>query len=96
MPALQNRPKLSQWVFEYWEAFQILSGSRAVHEGAVGPIPLSEMIAYMTAIYLRDVDDRLKFITMIQSLDSVYMKHVNEKAKQRADAQRKSRSKTRM
>lgn len=79
--SLEERPKLSMWVQEYWDAFQVLSGSRIVHQGGIGPIPLTEMVAYMDATYLGDVDERLKFIRMIQSLDSIYVKHINEKAK---------------
>ena len=89
--ALQTRPKLNLWVQEYWDAFQILTGSRIVHQGGVGPIPLSEMVAYMDATYLVDVDERLKFIRMIQSLDSVYVSHINEKAKRESKAKAASR-----
>ena len=87
--ALQNRPTLNQWVSEYWEAFQVLSGSRMIHQGGVGPIPLSELVAYMDATYLIDVDDRLRFIKMMQALDNVYVSHVNREAKQTADKARK-------
>ena len=91
--ALQNRPTISQWVIEYWDAFQILSGSRATHQGGIGTIPLSEMVAYMEATYLTDVDERLRFIRMIQSLDQVYVIHVNDKAKrQNEQAQRQAKS----
>ena len=85
--SLKNRPKLNQWVTDYWEAFQVLSGSRIVHQGGIGPIPLTEIVAYMDAVYLRNVDERLKLIKMIQSLDSVYTTHVNAKSKKHmADA----------
>jgi hypothetical protein len=90
--ALQNRPSLTQWVLDYWNGFQVLSGSRSIHQGGVGPIPLTEIVAWMEAIYLRDVDERLKTIRMIQSLDSVYVMHVNDKAKRKADSQKKSKS----
>ena len=87
--ALENRPILTQWVADYWNGFQILSGSRAIHQGGIGPIPLTEMVAYMEATYLYDVDERLKFITMIQALDSVYVTHINESAKRKQEAARK-------
>ncbi len=97
VPTLKTRPTLSQWVTDYWNGFQILSGSRASHQGGIGPIPLSEIVAYMEATYLRDVDERLLFIRMIQSLDTVYVKHVNDKVArnakaERAKAQRKPRT----
>ena len=91
VPALQNRPKLSRWVIEYWEAFQILGNSRIPHQGAIGPIPLTEIVAYMDAIYLRDVDERLRMIKMIQGLDKVYTKHVNDKATRQREFESKKR-----
>ncbi len=92
VPALQNRPALNQWVYEYWEAYLALGSSRMVHQGGIGSIPLSEIIAYMSAINLRDIDERLKFIRMIQSLDMVYVTHVNDRANKRA-ADRKAAAK---
>ena len=88
--ALKNRPRLNMWTIEYWEAFQTLSSSRTLHQGGIGPIPLSEMVAYMDATYLIDVDDRLRFITMMQALDKVYVKHINEKAKRDSENRRKA------
>lgn len=93
IPSLHNRPRLNKWVSEYWEAFQTLIQSRAVHQGGIGPIPLSEIVAYINCVYIRDVDDRLTFIKMIQSLDNVYVKHINKKAQQRAKAERAKRPK---
>ena len=87
--ALQNRPTLNQWVTQYWEAFQILSGSRAVYQGSVGPIPVSEIVAYLEVAYITNVDERLRYITMIQGLDHVYVSFVNERAKQQSESQRK-------
>lgn len=88
--ALQNRPHLSRWVTEYWQGFQFLSGSRTLHQAGIGPIPLTEIVAYMEAIYLCDVDERLKFIKMIQALDSVYVQHINKQAKQKSEAASKN------
>lgn len=91
VPALQNRPTLSQWVIEYWEAFQLLGNSRIPHQGGVGPIPLTEIVAYLDTIFLVDVDERLKTVKMIQSLDKVYCKHINERAAAQREAEAKKR-----
>ena len=87
--ALENRPVLSPWVTEYWEAYQILSTSRRLHQGGIGPIPLSEIVAYLQAADVRDVDERLTYIKMIQALDLVYVSHINEEAKKKSDAKSK-------
>ena len=91
VPALKNRPALSQWVIEYWEAFQNLGNSRTMQQGGVGPIPLTEIVAWMDVIYLRDVDERMRTVRMIQSLDKVYCKHVNDRAAAAREAEAKKR-----
>lgn len=88
--ALKNRPRLTMWTTEYWEGYQVLTSSRMVHQGGIGPIPLSEMVAYMDAIDLTDVDDRLRFIRMMQALDKVYVKHINERAKRESEKRRQA------
>ena len=88
VPALRHRTKLTQWILEYWEAFQVLSSSRLVHQGGIGPIPLSEMVSYMDTVNLVDVDERLKLIKMIQALDKVYVKHINSKVKRESELRR--------
>ena len=87
--ALKNRPHVSMWTAEYWEAYKVLGGSRIVHQGGIGPIPLSEIAAYMDVVGVRDVDERLKFIRMIQALDGVYVTHINAQAKQKSEARRR-------
>ena len=89
--SLENRPRLTRWTRGYWDDYQVLSGSRIVHQGGIGPIPISEMVAYMDATYLVDADERLKFIRMMQSLDRIYVKHINDQAKQKADKRAKAR-----
>lgn len=91
VPALQNRPTITRWVTDYWEAFQVLGNSRIPHQGAIGPIPLSEIVAYMDVVYLYDAEERLRMVKMIQSLDRVYVKHVNDKAVRQREAEAKSR-----
>lgn len=88
--ALKNRPRLTMWTIEYWDAYQVLSSSRMVHQGGIGPIPLSEMVAYMDATNLTDVDDRLRFIKMMQALDKVYVSHINERAKRESEKRRQA------
>lgn len=43
----------------------------------------------MAVIALDDVDERLKFIKMIQALDNVYVSHINDKAKRKSEAAKK-------
>jgi hypothetical protein len=47
--------------------------------GVLGTIPLSEIKAYFDIFEVTDPDDREFFITTMQALDSVYLKHANRK-----------------
>jgi len=88
--ALQDRPKLNRWVAEYYKAFAVLSDSRSILQGGVGPIPLSEIFAYFQMFEITDLEERERFTTMVKALDRVYIKHVNEKLKRDRDRQSKA------
>lgn len=80
VPALANRPNLSQWVIEYFNAFNLLSESRNITaSGYVCPIPLTEIAAYLSMFPVGGMDEREYFIMMIRTLDSVYLEHVNSR-----------------
>ena len=61
---------------ELWDAFNTLSASRPVGM-AVGYIPVSEMVCYASVIGYEAVAD---FIYIMRALDSVFVKHQNERA----------------
>ena len=89
--ALKIRPRLRPWVAEYHRAFHTLSASRPVGLGGVGPIPLTELAAYLNLFGVHDYDEREAFIKMIQALDSVYLKHMHEKAEAKKPKSSKQR-----
>lgn len=80
--ALKDRPSLSKWTVQYYSAFNVLSDSRQIGQGGIGPIPLSEMKAYMEMFEVSNLDERERFAKMVRALDRVYIKHVNMKLKQ--------------
>lgn len=82
--ALKTQPRLRPWVAEQYRAFQMLSASRPVGMGGVGAIPLSEIAVYLDLFEVHDFDERDAYITMIQALDSVYLKHMAQKASESA------------
>lgn len=89
--ALKNKPRLRPWVADCYAAFQMLSNSRPVGMGGVGPIPISEMLAYFETFEIHDPEERETYITMIQALDSVYLAHVNKPVEASGGAQRPPR-----
>jgi hypothetical protein len=88
---------LTRWTAEYYAAFNVLSDSRQLTQGGLGPIPLTEVAAYMEMFHINDVDERERFIRMIKALDRVFITHTNGKLKaereKRQKAPRKARGK---
>lgn len=78
-PALANRPALNKWVLNYWAGFHLLNASRPLGPSGVGPIPLSEIVAYCEMFQVDDMDERERFVTMIRALDAAYLKRQAEK-----------------
>ncbi len=92
--ALKDRPSLNKWTVQYYSAFNVLSDSRQIGQGGIGPIPLSEMKAYMEMFEVSNLDERERFAKMVRALDRVYIKHVNTKLKQdREKAARNAKAK---
>ena len=65
---------------DYYRAFHVLSASRQLGMGVVGPIALSEILAYFVMYEVSDYEERETYVTMIQALDSVYLSQMNKSA----------------
>ena len=83
---------MTRWTVGYYRAFNVLGDSRIIGQGSIGPIPLTEMQAYIELFEINDLDERERFIRMIKALDRVFIKHTNERLKMDRDkATRKAR-----
>lgn len=70
-----KEPEIDQTVAWFLKAFHRLSASRPLGFGAVGAIPVSEMVAYWdNAGWIGPLEE---FIAIIQALDAEYIKGVN-------------------
>ncbi len=76
--AVETRPELDEVESRYWEAFQLLHGSRAHTGFGPGAIPLSEMVVYADLMELHG-DARLDLIQVIRAMDRVYIEQVSKK-----------------
>ncbi len=90
-PHLANQPELLISSEAYWEAFWALIGSRPVGF-SVGPIPHSEISAYMNDLGMTNRDDREDMKKFIQFLDIKYLDHLHTKRERKAaiDAKKKT------
>lgn len=68
-PALENKPVLPYYLREYYQAFHMLNGSRRLGMVA-GPIPFSEILAYLQIYPTHDVD---LFVYLIFAMDAGYL-----------------------
>ena len=76
---VQNQPHLREDLHWIVEAFYRMSGSRQIGFG-VGPIPLTEIEAYIRLFGLLD-DDIEQFYRLITALDAVYIKKTSKRDK---------------
>lgn len=51
----------------------------------VGPIPLTEIKAYLDMYGVTDLDERMYWIRMIKVLDRVYIEHINKTAQRKRE-----------
>lgn len=88
--ALINRPQLTIWTKDLYEAFYLLTDSRPVHFGGLGSIPMTEIEAYMRIDGIKDLESRYRFMTAIKAMDAEYLKLQKER-KEREDKLSKQR-----
>lgn len=72
MKPLDDKPALYQDLIPDWQAFSVLSSSRQMGF-SVGPIPLSEIAAYMEINQIKDYEERKLLLHRIHILDHTYL-----------------------
>lgn len=79
-PAIQSKPDLSQFEQPFYNAYNALSGSRNFTSVGPAPIPMSEILKYLSEhLQIDDIDEREEYIFMILGLDSTYLEWHNKK-----------------
>ena len=77
--ALNSQPQIEPYQKFFWTAFWELSSDRALGGmGGVGPIQFSSIDRYAQRAGIVDPDQFRRFLRVIRSLDSAYVKKVNE------------------
>lgn len=79
---LAEKPTLSGDLVGVWGAYNLLNSSRLITEAGPGPIPLTEIKAYLDIARIDDVDSRLYVVRVVRTLDSIYLEHYAERARQ--------------
>lgn len=69
----------------YWIAYQTLSDMRLVIGGAMQPIQLTEIEAYIRLTQSEDEDEQDDMFGIIRALDRVYLEHHRSERAKEAD-----------
>lgn len=78
-----REPKLKRFDQAYLDAFFSLSHSRqSAGMGGPSPILVSEILAYLALEGIDSRDERLKYLRIVQLLDSVFLNDAADKIKQ--------------
>ena len=80
--ALLNKPRLEPWLAWYYDAFWVCDPGRAIHQGSIGRIPLSEYAAWIEIFEVVGIEARALFIRTMRALDSVYVGRINSRVTQ--------------
>ena len=84
-----RRPKILKKDEPYLDAFEACSRSRQPGGmGGSGPILISEVEAYLRLLGIDSPPERLKYLKVIQNLDSIYLADAAER-RERAQKQNK-------
>ena len=76
-PADIGRPALRRDCIRYYEAFRYLGASRICNTTGPQPIQVVDVKAYLDIVAIDDPATRLKYLRLIQALDSVALKHAS-------------------
>lgn len=80
--ALLDRPGLEAAEdLPYLDGFRALNGSRPYGQFGPMPIPIADVHAYLMLVGEDRVEERLRFLSVMQSMDGVFLKHEAERSK---------------
>lgn len=80
-PPLLRIPKLKRFDDIYLGAFNTLSQTRGSDMSGPQPIKISEVVAYFSVAGIDERAERVKYLSLIQRLDRVYLEYASEQAK---------------
>jgi hypothetical protein len=85
--ALDNKPVLHADLFFDFKAFNQLNSSRQLGFSS-GPIPLTEIYAYMQIFGIESISERAIFLERMRILDNAYLEHLDAKSASKESKQK--------
>lgn len=80
-PAAAAKPALRGEDIEYYDAFCLLGASRIWDQVGPQPLQISETVALLDGMGIRNYDQRERYIRYVRKMDSVEMAHLSEQLK---------------
>lgn len=77
---LADRPALNNNDLPYLDGFRHLGRGRAYGQFGPMPITISDVQAYLSLIKEEEVGERLRFLNVVQAMDSTYLAHASKKS----------------
>ncbi len=74
-----EQPEVPEHLAHVWAAFQVLTTSRQIGFGAVGPLAYRDMLLYLDESGIGDKDERDDMLYLLREMDAEYLRHVNAK-----------------
>lgn len=78
--ALEEQPEVDPALAHIYEAFHLLSAGRPVTGFGAGPIPATEIFAYLDFLGIRERDAREEIFRLLRMMDAYYLEHVSRQS----------------
>lgn len=78
-PADNTRPALRGDCIDYYDAFRFLGASRMWNQVGPQPIPVSEIMSYLTGMGVTNLEDRERYLRHIKDMDNLELTRFQEK-----------------
>jgi hypothetical protein len=81
---LHERPLLQEDLHDIWQAYSMLHACRSAGFSGPNPISMTEIQAYLSVIQENDTEERMRLLTFIKMLDSMYLGHAYDESKKKS------------
>lgn len=79
---LRDAPQIEEGLDLHWDAFSVLTTTRQIGQGVMGPIPWDKIMDYASK-YDLDEEQGERMVAYIRAMDTVYLDHFHKKLKDR-------------
>lgn len=82
---LKNAPQIEEGLDLHWDAFGVLTTTRQIGQGVLGPIPWTAIMEYCDRYEIEE-EQAERMVAYIRAMDRVYLDHFHKKLKDKWQA----------